>query len=177
MWKGLIKIRKHDEWTSREELNEALTQNTSIVSSDLRIVSLRKRLKIIRKNGYKGLRKRSSQSTLVLVPMQVAKKLVVTSRVLVELMNCHESFTRRTIDFFCAWRWCFSSKDCLKPVRNSCCSKCDVESHFAATCSNSINVARIHADIISRESNRKTGNTSANMKGNSKPCSKNLNGP
>jgi len=116
-----IEIRDIDQWTTAEEVADAVSVASGSNHADTRVINIRK--------GFGA-----SQTALALVPTAIGKKVVEQGRMKIGMVNCRIRQAERKMRCFRCLSSGHMSRECNGPDRSLCCRRCGVTGHQAAKC-------------------------------------------
>lgn len=119
--KATLEIRDLDQWTSREEVLDAVAAASGVAPDSLKVLSLRARFG-------------ATQVAVVSVPATVVAKLVSDGRLIVGLVSCRLRVLEDRQRCFRCLSFGHTAASCSGPDRSSCCWSCGSGEHKAADC-------------------------------------------
>jgi len=117
----LLEIKDMDEWTTREEVVSAMAANYKTNGEVFRLVSLRKQ--------FGG-----AQAASVLVPTDVAKKIISEGRIKIGMVSCRVRPGDNKMRCFRCLSRGHMARTCAGPDRSDCCFRCGGIGHKVASC-------------------------------------------
>ncbi|KAF0686718.1 Uncharacterized protein FWK35_00034944, partial [Aphis craccivora] len=118
--KTLLEINDIDEWSTKSEIVNEVSQNASLESDLVSIISLRKRF--------------GTQTALVLLPTHYAGTLIEKKHIKIGLVSCKIRLREKNERCRKCLVFGHDSKTCSGPNRSKCCRRCGDEGHFAVNC-------------------------------------------
>lgn len=119
--KVMVEVRDLDQWSTAEEVAEAMASVTGVPSEQLKVFSLRKR--------YGG-----SQSVLVSLPAGPSRELLNSGRLRVGMISCRVKLADQKLRCFRCFCPGHTAKECSGPDRTQCCRRCGETGHKVAAC-------------------------------------------
>ncbi|XP_025197426.1 uncharacterized protein LOC112596143 [Melanaphis sacchari] len=117
-----MEVRDLDQWSSSEEVFEAVVTATGASRDSVKVVSLRKR--------YGG-----SQMALVSLPTGSSRGLLSSGRLRIGMVSCRTRVADPKVRCFRCLSYGHMAKDCKGPDRTNCCRCCGEADHKAVGCS------------------------------------------
>lgn len=127
--KDVLEIRDLDEWTTKEEIAEAIIRDTAAAVNGISVLSLRRQ--------YGG-----QQAAIVSVPRSVASALLKAERLRVGMVCCRVRAAEPRMRCFRCLAFGHKSSDCKGPDRSNCCRRCGEGDHKAGDCTASKDKAK-----------------------------------
>ncbi|XP_029348437.1 uncharacterized protein LOC115034968 [Acyrthosiphon pisum] len=119
--KVLIEVRDLDQWTTADEVMEAMATATGSPPESLKVVSLRKR--------YEG-----TQMALVSLPIGSSRGVLSTGRLRVGMVSCRLRMAEGKPRCFRCFTHGHMARECNGPDRSGCCRRCGETGHKAVSC-------------------------------------------
>lgn len=117
----VIEIRDIDQWSTAEEVADAVSVASGSNHAATRVINIRK--------GFGA-----SQTALALVPTAIGKKVVEHGRMKIGMVNCRIRQAERMMRCFRCLSFGHTSRECNGPDRSLCCRRCGVTGHQAYKC-------------------------------------------
>jgi len=117
----LLDVRDLDQWTSEEEVVDAVAEATGASRDTLRVISLRK--------GFGG-----NQVALILAPTVLCHNVLAHGRVRIDMVNCKVRQGEQKTRCFRCLSFDHMSSQCKGPDRSQCCRLCGATGHRAVHC-------------------------------------------
>lgn len=116
--KAIIEILDLDEWTTEEEVTEAVSTLTGVDKISCKVMSLSKR--------YGG-----TQIALIETTAEVARKILKGERLLVGVVSCRVREAELSLRCIRCHSFGHSSKEYTGPDRSEYCQRCGLTGHFS----------------------------------------------
>jgi len=133
--RALLEVRDLDQWTSSEEVRDAVAISAGGEQDVVKVVSLRSR--------FGG-----SQMALVSLPLVASRKLLNSGRLRVGMVSCRVRLADTKVRCFHCLAFGHTSKSCDGPDRTECCRRCGEAGHKAASCSAPASAVSAFAKVL-----------------------------
>lgn len=133
--RGTFEIKDLDEWTTKEEIVDAVATCAGTQGSIIRVISLRKR--------YAG-----TQSAVVSADVGTVAKLIEAGRIRIGMVSCRVLLGDQIIKCFRCLSFGHMARACKGPDRSECCWRCGEKGHKVASCEASREVAEEFAKTM-----------------------------
>lgn len=146
--KGLMEIRDIADWSVKEDILNALVNYPGLSLPDVNVLSIRK--------IYRG-----SLAAMVLLPLNIAEKIVAAGRIKIGMVCCKVRLCERLTRCFRCMVGGHEARNCPGPNREKCCRKCGCDGHFAAQCTAEQEAVVAFRNILLKEAKGSQGTEAA----------------
>lgn len=117
----MVEVRDLDQWTSSNEVFQAVSSSVGVDQEAVKVVSLKKRFG-------------DSQIVLVSLPLGEVRGLISHGRLRVGMVRGRVRMAEAKVRCFRCLAYGHTHKACQGPERSECCRRCGEVGHKAASC-------------------------------------------